>query len=203
VELSALKDVCTYSEEDEEQIRTTLEYLGHQVHHPTSLAQIHHTFLVEFYINWSNHVGAYYYLQQLDGDQTPKEDPVEHTPLQAPEPDPNQEAEHSYQAPKETPADTYTAPEQAPSMDPVEPEASTRYNPTHETITPGCSHQAHSTSTSNILAHWHTNLPLPTLNKPSWTHPKLHPLSQISPFQLPSPQMATLQLQTTWALPKH
>jgi hypothetical protein len=56
-------------------------------------------------------------------------------------------------APKETPADTYTAPEPAPSMDPVEPEASTRYNPTPETITSGGSHQAHSTSTSNILAH--------------------------------------------------
>jgi hypothetical protein len=63
------------------------------------------------------------------------------------------EAEYSNQAPKETPADTYTAPEPAPSMDLVEPEASTGYNPTPETITPGCSHQAHSTSTSNILAH--------------------------------------------------
>jgi hypothetical protein len=38
-------------------------------------------------------------------------------------------------------------------MDPVEPEASTGYTPTPDTITPGCSHQAHSTSTSNILAH--------------------------------------------------
>jgi hypothetical protein len=192
-ELHSIFQQATATVRDTKRVLELYDYFHHQVYHPTGLARFEHAYLVKTY---------YLLVDALErSQQAVKEDPVEHT---APEPVPNQEAAHSNQAPKETPADTYTAPEPAQAWTQwnQKPEASTGYNPTPVTITPGCSHQAHSTSTSNILAHQpatsnaeQTQLGTPKAPPPKLDLPSTTSISTIGPTTAP-PNMGTTQTLT-------